>query len=318
MRDFSPILLETVLNNVTKNNKFEVKFLKSGDILLKTENLKQAQQLIKLTGIMDSTVEVYEHKTLNSCKGVIRAYELQNEDKMTLLDYLKPQNVTDLYFHTRLINGETVKTGMVFVTFGVNILPEYLSVGFLRLAVRPYIPTPMRCFSCHKYGHLSKHCNMKDTPKCYNCNNIKHIHTKEDKCLETAYCVNCNQTGHNSFNRNCIEYKRQVEIQTIKVTQNVTMAEAVKRSNINRKTYAMVTATVTQCSCSHCDYHNKNVNATEASTNNKQETNIGIKRARPPKTSDNNLSTDEENNKKMKVYSSIDSDTFDEDEMKIT
>jgi hypothetical protein len=30
MRDFSPILLETVIKNATQNSKLEVKFLKSG------------------------------------------------------------------------------------------------------------------------------------------------------------------------------------------------------------------------------------------------------------------------------------------------
>ena len=293
MRDFSPILLETVIKNATNNGNTESKFLKSGDILLKTENLKQAQQLIRLTEIMGASIEVKEHKTMNSSKGVIRAYELQNEDQESLLSYLKPQNVTDLRFHTVTTNGTTKKTGIVFITFGTREVPEYLTVGLLRVRVRPYIPTPMRCFSCHKFGHLAKHCNMKDTPTCYNCNNTKHIHNREDKCLNESYCVNCKQSGHNSYNRNCTEYKRQIDILTIKVTQHVSMAEAVKRSNLNRKSYAEVTNTQVQqeCNCKHCNYHNKKTTPI-----------INInKRTRPERTISQEISTDEETAKKLRA-----------------
>lgn len=310
MRDFSPILLETVLRNATSNGKTETKFLKSGDILIKTENVKQAQQLVKITGIMEAIIEVKEHKTMNSCKGVVRAYELQHEEPETLLDYLKPQNVIDVKFHTKTINGKTTKTGVVFLTFGVNEVPEYLTIGLLRIRVRPFIPTPMRCFACHKYGHLSKHCNRKETPTCYNCNNEKHIHNRDDRCTNEPFCINCKQTGHNSYNRNCTEYKRQVEIMTIKVTQKVSMAEAVKRSNINRKTYSEVAGTNTQneCKCQHCTFHNKKSTQTVPSN----------KRTRTPKVESQESSTDEELVKRVRVNTrDIDEEDWVEDQMNI-
>lgn len=321
MKDFSPILLETVIKNVAINGKTESKFLKSGDILIKTQNVRQAKNLIKLNRILDATIEVTEHKTKNSCKGVISAYELKNETSDTLLEYLHSQNVIEVNMHQKTINGKTFNTGLVFVTFGVNILPEFMTVGLLRLRVRPYIPTPMRCFSCHKYGHTSKYCNTKESPKCYNCNNDKHIHNKEEKCTNQAVCVNCNETGHNSYNRNCSEYKRQIDIQTIKVTQNVSLAEAVKRSNLKRTSYAKITTTQTEasCKCQHCIYHNKkepttnNINP-EKSSNNKKETDTNInKRLREHNKNNLEQSTDEESTKKMKVNTTELEDMEDED-----
>lgn len=296
MRDFSPILLETVIRNATNNGKTESKFLKSGDILIKTENVKQAQQLVKLIGIMGTSVEVKEHRTMNSSKGVIRAYELQNEERETLLTYLKSQNVTDVQFHTKTINGTLIKTGIVFITFGTREIPEYLTVGLLRVRVRPYIPKPMRCFTCHKFGHLSKYCSLKETPTCYNCNNVKHIHNREEKCTKESFCVNCKQAGHNSYNRNCTEYKRQVDILTIKVTQQVSMAEAVKRSNINRETYAQIASQSQDiCKCQHCTYHKQKTTPTININNSK--------RSRTPKTNSLELTTDEEETKKIKISS---------------
>lgn len=285
MKDMSPILLEKAFQTVTNNGKITCRTLKSGDIMIKTENVKQAKSLITLTKISHANIEVTEHKTLNSCKGVVSAYELKYEDSETLLEYLKTQHVTKVDFHTKLINNERIKTGLVFVTFGKTELPEYLRIGCLRLNVRPFIPPPMRCFICHKFGHISKTCPNQSNPKCYNCYEDKHIHSKDEKCTEQQKCINCGGNDHNSYNRLCVEYNRQVNIQTIKVTQNVSFAEAVKRSNLQRRTYAQVTTSndtnkpsPTKCGCPHCGYHNLNIqkrnitNYGDLNENDKMET----------------------------------------------
>jgi hypothetical protein len=263
MKDMSPIMLEMAFKTVTNNGNITCRTLKSGDILVKTENIKQAKSLITLTRITQANVEVTEHRSLNSCRGVVSAYELKHEDGDSLLEYLKPQQVTKIDFHMKNVGNERVKSGLLFVTFGTNEPPEYLTVGCLKLKVRPYIPAPMRCFTCHKFGHISKTCPNQSTPKCYNCCEDKHIQTRDEKCTRQQKCMNCGSNDHNSYNRTCSELKRQVEIQTIKVTQKVSFSEAVKRSNIQRKTYAQVTAnnsqtTATnnkQCQCPHCDFH---------------------------------------------------------------
>lgn len=263
MKDMSPILLATALKTVTNNGNITCRTLKSGDILVKTENVKQAKNLIKLTKIAQTNIEITEHKSLNTCRGVVSAYELKYEEEDTLLNYLKSQNVTKVQFHTKKIGNERVKSGLAFVTFGTNEPPEFLTIGCLRLKVRPYIPAPMRCFVCNKFGHISKVCPIQNMPKCYNCNEEKHIETSDEKCTRPPKCVNCGSNEHNSYSRSCNELKRQVEIQTIKVTQKVSFSEAVKRSNIKRNSYAQVTANKSnnnttkqaQCQCVHCDYH---------------------------------------------------------------
>jgi hypothetical protein len=238
MKDMSPIMLEAAFKTATNNGKITCRTLKSGDILVKTENMRQAKSLIALTRIMNVNIQVSEHRTLNTCRGVVSAYELKYEDENTMLEYLKPQNVTKIEFHMKTIGSERVKSGLAFVTFGKNEPPEYLTIGCLKLKVRPYIPAPMRCFVCHKFGHISKTCPGINTPKCYNCCEDKHVHTKEEKCTRPQKCTNCGSIEHNSYNRNCTEMKRQVAIQTIRVTQKVSFSEAVKQSNLQRNTYA--------------------------------------------------------------------------------
>lgn len=270
MKDMSPILLATALKTVTNNGSITCRTLKSGDILVKTENVKIAKSLITLTRITHANIEVTEHRTLNTCRGVVSAYELKYEEEDTLLEYLKSQNVTKIQFHMKNVGSERIKSGLAFVTFGTNEPPEYLTIGCLKLKVRPYIPAPMRCFACHKFGHISKVCPIQSAPKCYNCNDNKHIQTRDEKCTRQPKCANCGSNEHNSYNRTCNELQRQVSIQTIKVTQKVSFSEAVKRSNLQRNTYAQVTANnsntnstkTTQCQCPHCNYH-KTINNKE-------------------------------------------------------
>lgn len=294
MRNLSSIALELALKNATGQKQLDCKILKSGDILIKVEKKKQAESLIKLTRILDANVEVSEHKSLNNCKGVISAYELQHETPENLLEYLSDQKVIDVKFHTKTVNGTPYNTGLVFLTFGTSELPEVIKVGLLNLRVRPYIPQPMRCFICHKFGHISLNCNSKSSPKCYNCNQDKHIQDRNEKCQSSPVCVNCNENSHNSYNRNCSEYKRQLEIQTIRVTQKVSMAEAVKRSNLNRTTYAQTVKANSNddCVCTHCEYHKK-----------KEEPKGLINPARRVRTREENhgFSTDEDEAKKARL-----------------
>jgi hypothetical protein len=265
MKNMSPILLETAFKTVTNNGNITCRTLKSGDIMIKTENVKQAKNLIKLTKIAHANIDVTEHKTLNSCKGVVSAFELTYEEEETLLEYLKPQNVTKIDFHKKTVGKEKIKSGLVFLTFGKNEPPEYIQVGCIRLKVRAYIPAPMRCYTCHKFGHISKVCPNLNAPKCYNCYEDKHIQSRDEKCTKQQKCINCGSNEHNSYNRSCIEFKRQTNIQTIKVTQKVSFSEAVKLSNLQRNSYAQITAnnvstTPTnnkQCQCPHCGYHTK-------------------------------------------------------------
>jgi hypothetical protein len=274
MKDMSPIMLETAFKSVTNNGKITCRTLKSGDILIKTENVKQAKSLTMLTKIAHVNIEVSEHRSLNTCRGVVSAYELKYEDEDTMLEYLKPQNVTKIDFHMKTVGNERVKSGLAFVTFGKNEPPEYLTIGCLKLKVRPYVPAPMRCFVCHKFGHISKNCPNSNAPKCYNCCEDKHIETREEKCTRPQKCANCGSTEHNSYNRNCNELKRQVTIQTIRVTQKVSFSEAVKLSNLQRNTYAQITASSQSqttptspknqtdnpvCKCPHCGYHKASI-----------------------------------------------------------
>ena len=48
-----------------------------------------------------------------------------------------------------------IPTDNIILTFDSTELPAYVTVGYVRVKVRPYVPNPMRCL----------HANDLDTPK---------------------------------------------------------------------------------------------------------------------------------------------------------
>ena len=72
-------------------------------------------------------------------------------------------------------NGSKIPTGTFFLTFNSECLSTYLFLRGEHFTVERYLPTPHRCFKCHKFGHGSKTCRSKEdicsicasTERCY-------------------------------------------------------------------------------------------------------------------------------------------------------
>ena len=50
--------------------------------------------------------------------------------------------------------GKVIPTNTLFLTFGSPELPKEITVGFLKVKVALFVPNPMRCFNCNKFGHI--------------------------------------------------------------------------------------------------------------------------------------------------------------------
>ena len=77
-----------------------------------------------------------------------------------------------------------------------------------------------RCYKCHGYGHIAKFC---DTPEqlCSMCGSKDHLRNDCPK-KNNPECVNCvrdkrKDTKHEVHNRECPEYKRQLELYNNKI-----------------------------------------------------------------------------------------------------
>jgi len=182
-----------------------------------------------------------EHKTLNFSKGVIYCNDLRYIDEETILQELKPQKVievkkimkrqntnnnTNNYSNTNnntTNNYSLTETGLIIITFETLQLPEILRVGYETVRVRNYIPLPLRCRKCLRFGHPAPIC--KSTEKCLNCSDEKHTSEKE-LCKNDKKCLNCVNnpeldSQHSPLDRKCPTFCKQQELTAIKTTEKV-------------------------------------------------------------------------------------------------
>ncbi|GBL94597.1 hypothetical protein AVEN_235674-1 [Araneus ventricosus] len=92
----------------------------------------------------------------------------------------------------------------------------------MRLSVRTYIPNPLRCFKCQRFGHSKTSC--RGTLTCARCAEVGHESTD---CTRTEKCVNC-KGEHTSFSRNCFAWKQEKEIISTKIKKQISYQEARK------------------------------------------------------------------------------------------
>ena len=193
-----------------------------GTLVIKTTKASQTKLLLKTTIFCEKRVSVSLHKSRNSIKGTIFAPEIRFMPVQEILDGLREQGtpVSEVYRMTTFRDGKRQDTSLLQITFVSSTLPEKLVVGRLRYDVRPYIPNPLRCYRCQKYGHGDKKC--KNEPICKKCGEKSH----ENACTSAQICISCKATSHSVDSKDCPVWKKEKEICTVKVTKNISYPEA--------------------------------------------------------------------------------------------
>ncbi|GBM83104.1 hypothetical protein AVEN_73100-1 [Araneus ventricosus] len=135
-----------------------VKKLRSGDLLIQTNSERQATTLGKLTTLGPWPVKVSLHNTLNFSCGVISEQILVQHTEDELVEELNSQGVCAARRIQVRRDGRLIPTKHVILTFETPVLPKFIRSGYLRCSVRPYIPNPLRCFQCQRYGHSHTAC----------------------------------------------------------------------------------------------------------------------------------------------------------------
>jgi len=115
-------------------------------------------------------------------------------DKQETLEELKPQGVSDItnitvrddsgsrkkyqhidhHFHGTShpeISSHWIPMWIVILFFALYKYSYLLT--YLRVPVSPYIPNPLHCFKCQKFGHGKNACRGRET--CATCGQVGHI-----------------------------------------------------------------------------------------------------------------------------------------------
>ena len=102
--------------------------------------------------------------------------------------------------------GSLVPLPTLILTFD---LVKVLSAAWLHLHVKPYVPTPKRCYHCQRFGRVIVKCQseLKALPgTCFSCGQTAH-----GECNKTPFCVNCGGS-HPSSSRKCDRFILEQEI----------------------------------------------------------------------------------------------------------
>jgi len=127
-------------------------------------------------------------------------------------------------------NKERKDSLSVMIQFDEERMPERIKIGYVSYQVRPYVPPPLRCFKCQKYGHVSAVC--RGNLRCARCGG-EHEYGKCDVGAKVK-CCNCGGEHSAGFG-GCKVHKHAVEIQNVRITEGVTYAEAAKKVKRNEQ-----------------------------------------------------------------------------------
>ena len=207
--------------------------------MVKTNRKSQTDNLLKITNFFNINVTVMEHKTLNSCKGIIRDRMLKHETEENITEYLKTQGVTACKRFTIKKDGNFIETNTLLLTFNTTTLPKSLKKFYRIIPVEVYIPNPLRGFNCQRFGHHENGCPELPGSVYGKCGMGDFDH-HTNACRNEAKCVNCHK-NHLSKSNQCEIWKKEKEIMKIKVTQKIRYLEAKKiQENQPEITFAKV------------------------------------------------------------------------------
>ena len=196
------------------------KKLRNGSVLIEVASKAQAENALKMQNWVHTPVKVTPHRSLNTCKGVIRCRDLRDCSDEEVLEALSHEGVTQLKHIFTKKNGSTIPTNTFVITFNKPVLPKSVKAAYLHIPVEPFIPNPLRCFNCQKFGHGKSSCNHNAVCAC--CGVEGHSDTD---CHEQPHCVNCSGP-HPSFSKECPEWIKQRAIVQIKTERNISFSEA--------------------------------------------------------------------------------------------
>ncbi|GBN56290.1 hypothetical protein AVEN_10774-1 [Araneus ventricosus] len=246
--EISPFLVHKLILSFIGEVK-NIKKLKSGDLLIEVSNSNQAKTLSKLTELGDLKVNVSVHRNLNFSRGVVSEHGLKKHTESELIQELSEQKVCAARRIHIKRDGKLIPTQHVILTFSTTELPKSIKAGYLSCPVKPYIPNPVRCFKCQKFGHSQQAC--KGSKICAKCSVSGH--DSSDCISDEVKCRNC-QGAHPAFSRSCPQWALEKEILTTKVRKNISFAEA-RRLISERSPKPGVTYSSAVKQCAYCGSH---------------------------------------------------------------
>ncbi|GFX48776.1 uncharacterized protein TNCV_3479601 [Trichonephila clavipes] len=163
------------------------------------------------------------HRSLNSCRVVISETNLLCVSEAEILEGLSDQGVTQVRRIKIKKDSSLSPTKHLILTSNSPKLPSTIKAGYLNCKILPYIPNPLRCFQCQRFGHFQTSCRGQLT--CSRCASVGHSSTD---CTLEPKCINCLQL-HTAYSKHCTKWKtEQKTTQEFKTNKNISYFEVRK------------------------------------------------------------------------------------------
>ncbi|GBM48863.1 hypothetical protein AVEN_36920-1 [Araneus ventricosus] len=237
-RTVSPFLVQNLLTSCIGELQ-NVKKLRSGDLLVQVDS-KQASEISKLTNF---PVETSFHKTLNVSNGIFPNPNFIHVTEAEFLEEIRDENVCAARRINIRRDGQLIPTQHVVLTFQTPPLPKSIKVGYTSCKLRPYIPNPLRCFKCQRYGHSQQSCRGTD-PVCGKC--AESGHEINVSTFESVRSTNCFGL-HAASSKSCPIWIFEKEVIAVKMKRNITFPEA--RQIVKNRTPKVGVPTPLQYKC---------------------------------------------------------------------
>jgi hypothetical protein len=105
--------------------------------------------------------------------------------------------------------------------------PATVKLGFISFRTRPFIPRPVQCHKCLRFGHVKGKC--RSATRCPRCGEGHEFDACPKKQMpEQSHCVNCGQQ-HSSAYRGCPKYKEVEAVLVTAAVERKSFAEVVKQ-----------------------------------------------------------------------------------------
>ncbi|XP_035989752.1 uncharacterized protein LOC118561624 isoform X2 [Fundulus heteroclitus] len=221
MIGISPINLSNGLKKVIGDVEL-AKVLRDGSLLIICKNAEQKNKAVKPQMVCKK--EVLERKVVGEergVKGVISGIPV-GENLEELKKVMKGGEIIGIKRLQAFRNGEKMDSTSILLDFKDKILPDKVMVGYMSFNVRAYIPPPLRCYKCQRYGHTANVCKGKQ--RCGRCGGE---HSYGECGNNPVKCCNCGG-NHTAAYAGCMVRKEAAEIQKVKIDKRITYAEAVK------------------------------------------------------------------------------------------
>ena len=223
----SPFVIEKVLVGLAGSPK-SVKKLRSGSLLVEVEKATHSKTLMKIKHFFNIPAKCVPHTSLNTSKGIIRCPDLSDISEEEIAMELADQNVTAARRITFFRDSVRRPTNTIVLTFNTATLPKYLKVGYLKVAVDVYVPNPLQCYCCYRFGHHERNSKLNQGEHvCRRCGNSNLVHSSDDDCEFGIRCVNC-KGEHVATSRSCPVWKKEKEVVTVKYKEGLSFPEARK------------------------------------------------------------------------------------------